>query len=190
MYRTTSLLALAGFAMGLLLPAGAGATEGAFVEEVAQGTALVHDVDLTTRQVLLETQDGDFVTIVAPEEVRNLPQVSPGDTLTITYYGGIAAALAPEGAGPMPTETVSGMARAPEGKLPAGAVMSEIATTVTFDAFDAETREVRFTGESGLQRAVTVTDPAMVAFVEGLAAGDQVDVVFIEVLAIAVDPMQ
>lgn len=191
-----SLALVAALSLALALPAviqeasAQEAGEGALIEEAARGTALVHDVDLTTRQVLLETEDGRFVTLVAPEEIRNLPQVSPGDTLNIAYYGGIAVSLAPEGAEPIPTEGSSSLVRAPEGELPAGAVASELATTVTFDAFDPETGEVLFTGQSGVQRSVDITEPDLIAFVETLEAGDQVDVVFIEILAIAVDPMQ
>jgi len=35
--------------------------QGAFVEQVATASALVHEVDLDTRQVLLEFGDGEFL---------------------------------------------------------------------------------------------------------------------------------
>ncbi len=161
--------------------------QGAFVEQVAAVSALVHDVDLTTRQVLLEFGQGEFVTIVAPEEVRNLPQVEVGDTVNLAFYGGIAASLTPAGGEPLPTDVSEALVRAEEGQRPAGAALSQLTTTVTFDAYDAETNVVTFTGQSGLQRQVEVQDPEMRAFVETLGAGDQVDVTVIEIIALEVE---
>jgi hypothetical protein len=161
--------------------------QGAFVERVASVSAVVHDVDLTTRQVLLETADGAFTTVVAPEEVRNLPQVEVGDTVTLSFYGGIAASLAPAGEPPIVMDTAEALVRAEEGERPAGAMLSELTTTVTFDAFDPETGIVTFTGQSGMQRMVEVQDPEMRAFVETLDAGDQVDVTVIEIVALEVE---
>ena len=88
---------------GFLSATSSWAQDGAVIEQTAVSSALVHDVDLTTRQVLLETEDGRFVTVVAPPEVRNLPQVEVGDTVTIGYYGGIVASLVPPGAEPITT---------------------------------------------------------------------------------------
>jgi hypothetical protein len=160
--------------------------EGAFVEQVATVSALVHDVDLTTRQVLLQVGEGEFVTVVAPEEVRNLPQVEVGDTVNLAFYGGIAASLAPAGEAPIATDLSEAMVRAEEGQRPAGATLSELTTTVTFDAFDPETDIVTFTGQSGIQRQVVVQDPEMLDFVQTLEAGDQVDVTVIEIIALEV----
>lgn len=184
--RSIAAFALAG-ALVMALPQAPGLAQGAAVEEVATATALVHDVDLTSRQVLVETEDGRFVTLVAPEEVRNLPQLAVGDTLTIGYYGGIAASLAPAGGPPIETSMSDALIRAEEGERPAGAAISEVVTTVTFDAYDAATGVVTFTGQSGIQRTVAVEDPEMRAFVETLEAGDQVDVHMVEILAIVVE---
>jgi hypothetical protein len=163
-------------------------SQGAFVEEVATGSALVHEVDTVARQVLLETEDGRFLTYNVPDDVRNLEQVEVGDTVNVLYYGGIAASLAPAGQEPIVMDMATAMERAEEGERPAGATMSELTTTVTFDAFDSETGIVTFTGQSGIQRAVEVVKPDMRAFVETLKAGDMVDVTLIEIIAIEVAP--
>ena len=85
-------------------------------------------------------------------------------------------------------DLATAVARAEEGERPAGATLNQLTTTVTFDAFDAETGVVSFTGQSGLQRTVEVVDPDMRAFVETLEVGDQVDVSIVEVIAIEVGP--
>lgn len=187
------IIAMAALAGAALLPPSAQIAnaqdqpQGAFVEQLATVSALVHDVDLTTRQVLLELADGEFTTVVAPEEVRNLPQLEVGDTVNLSFYGGIAASLAPAGEAPIVMDTTDALVRAEEGQRPAGAMLSELTTTVTFDAFDAETGIVTFTGQSGQQRMVEVQDPEMRAFVETLSAGDQVDVTVIEIVALEVE---
>lgn len=188
--KILALSAVAGMALAPLLAVTADAQDrpqGAFVEQVAAIQALVHEVDLTTRQVLLQTGENEFVTVVAPEEVRNLPQLEVGDTVNLTFYGGIAASLAPAGEAPIAMDTTQALVRAEEGERPAGAMLSELTTTVTFDAFDPETGIVTFTGQSGMQRMVEVQDPEMRAFVETLAAGDQVDVTVIEIVALDVE---
>jgi hypothetical protein len=188
MSRFANVLVSTALAALLLTPWAAPVqAQGAFVERVAAASAMVHDVDLTTRQVLLEFGDGEFVTIVAPEEVRNLPQVQVGDTVNLAFYGGIAASLSPAGQGPMATDLTEALVRAEEGERPAGAALRELSSTVTFDAYDAATGIVTFTGQSGLQRQVVVEDPEMAAFVETLEAGDMVDVMVIEIIALEVD---
>ena len=188
--KILALSAVTGMALAPLFAATADAQDrpqGAFVEQAATIQALVHEVDLTTRQVLLQTGENEFVTVVAPEEVRNLPQLEVGDTVNLTFYGGVAASLAPAGEAPIATDTTQALIRAEEGERPAGAMLSELTTTVTFDAFDPETGIVTFTGQSGMQRMVEVQDPEMRAFVETLAAGDQVDVTVIEIVALEVE---
>lgn len=162
--------------------------QGASVEETAVSSALVHDVDVTARQVLLETEDGRFLTFDVPDDVRNLEQVEVGDSVNVLYFGGIAASLAAPGDEPIVMDMATAMARAEEGERPAGATMQELTTTVTFDAFDPETSMVTFTGQAGVQRTVEVADPDMRAFVETLEAGDQVDVTVVEIIAIEVAP--
>lgn len=166
------------------------AQEGAVVEETAIGSALVHDVDLTTRQVLLEAEDGRFITVVAPPEVRNLPQVEVGDTVTIGYYGGIIASLVPPGAEPITTQGDTALVRGEEGERPAGATVTTVDTSVVFQSFDADTGRVSFKPQDGPERSLVVQDPDMRAFVETLETGDTVQVTLVEIIALVVDPMQ
>ena len=188
MSRLANALLATALAAALVAPWTTPATaQGAFVERTASASALVHDVDLATRQVLLEFGEGEFVTIVAPEEVRNLPQVEVGDTVNLSFYGGIAASLTPAGEGPMATDLTEALVRAEEGERPAGAALRELSSTVTFDAYDGESGVVTFTGQSGVQRRMVVEDPEMQAFVETLEAGDLVDVMVIEIIALEVD---
>ncbi len=164
------------------------AQEGAVVEQTAIGTALVHDVDLSTRQVLLETEDGRFITVVAPPEARNLPQVEVGDTVAVGYYGGIIASLVPPGSEPIPTQGDTSLVRTEEGERPAGATVTTLDTSVVFKAYDADTGQVSFEPQEGPERSLVVSDPEMRAFVETLEPGDVVQVTLVEVIALVVEP--
>ena len=52
-------------------------------------TATVVSVDQKTREVTLKNAQGQTFTIHCGEEVKNLPQVKPGDLVTATYREGL-----------------------------------------------------------------------------------------------------
>ena len=70
------------------------------VAHTMQLVATVESVDMSTRQVLLQTPDGARATVVAGPEVRNLPQVRAGDSVTVTYQEAIAVQMAQPGTAP------------------------------------------------------------------------------------------
>jgi hypothetical protein len=53
-------------------------------EAMLDTRAVVEKVDQNTREVRLRTADGRDLTVVAGPEVRNLAQVSAGDTVRLT----------------------------------------------------------------------------------------------------------
>ena len=85
-----ALLTLGGFGM-LAIPFYSQAEEApaAPSTEVAAGglvdvTATVEAVDMATRMVTLRGDEGDVLTFLASDEVRNLGQVEVGDQVTIS----------------------------------------------------------------------------------------------------------
>src|SRR3954452_18085097 len=88
-------------------------------EAMLDTRAVVEKVDQNSREVRLRTADGRDLTVVAGPEVRNLAQVSAGDTVRLTYYESVVARMAEPGAGgPATTSVVTGSA--PQGAKPAG----------------------------------------------------------------------
>ncbi len=63
-------------------------------ELTLETTAVVQTIDMETRQVLLRTENGRMLTIIAGPEVRNLDQVEPGDRVKATYYESVAVQMA------------------------------------------------------------------------------------------------
>ena len=134
--------------------------------------AVVEKVDQNTREVLLRTMDGKELTVLAGPEVRNLAQVSAGDTVRLTYYESVVARMAEPGAGgPATTSVVA--SGAPEGSKPAGVVGATTDMVVEFLAYDPATGVVTFKTPEGRTVQVMV-NPAMRGFAAARRPGDRV----------------
>ena len=134
--------------------------------------AVVEMVDQKTREVRLRTTDGKELTVLAGPEVRNLAQVSAGDTVRLTYYESVAARMAEPGAGG-PATTSAIASRAPEGSTPAGVLGATTDMVVEFLAYDPATGIVTFKTPDGVTRTVVV-NPAMREFAAARRPGEQV----------------
>lgn len=159
------------------------------VAHTRQLVATVESVDMSTRQVLLQTPDGARATVVAGPEVRNLPQLRAGDRVTVTYQEAIAVQMAPPGSAP-PNAAALVAQRAALGQLPGGAMRSVVAARVTVVSLAPDGTSVTFIGPTGVLHTADVQDPKMQSFVQRLKPGDQVDVGYANELAVRVEPMQ
>ena len=159
------------------------------VAQTRQLVATVESVDMSTRQVLLRTPDGNRATVVAGPEVRNLPQLRAGDRVNVTYHEAIAVQMAQPGTAP-PNAAALVTQRTAPGQLPGGAVSGVITARVNVVSVAPDGTSVTFTGPSGLFHTAEVSDPQMQSFVQRLRPGDQVDVGYANELALRVEPMQ
>jgi hypothetical protein len=86
-------------------------------------------------------------------------------------------------------DTSTGTARMPEGSgRPGAAVANKVKTTVVIESVDTSTNSVTFTGPSGLSRTVDVVDPKAQKFIAELKKGDEVELTYVEALAVTVEP--
>jgi hypothetical protein len=143
-------------------------------ESMLDTRAVVEKVDQNTREVRLRRTDGKEVTVVAGPEVRNLAQVSAGDTVRLTYYERVVARMADPGAGG-PATTAVVTSRAPEGSKPAGLVGATVDVVVEFLGYDPATGVVTFKTPDGVTEQVVVS-PAMRGFAAARRPGDRVAV--------------
>lgn len=176
--------------LGLVLIAGcqqtARAPQSASVEETVEATAVVQKLDLLTRKVVLEAEDGRMLTIVAGPEVRNLAQIDLGDKVKAVYIRGIAARMAAPGQAAEGTEVTTGIVRAGEGEKPAAIAGESVRTVVKIVSFEAPSNLVTFAAPDGFVRSVVVREPEMQEFARGLKPGDEVEVTFTEAFAIGI----
>lgn len=155
-------------------------------------TATVESVDQQSREVLLRGPGGNLVTVTAGPAVQNLDRVRPGDRVVVRYIEALAASLAKadESGGSM-VQGQGGMARTTSpGARPTGVIGNQVRTTVRIEAVDRAKNTVTFVGPSGEARTVSVREPDARRFLQTLNAGDLVDLVYTEALAIAVEPMR
>ncbi|HYZ34036.1 MAG TPA: hypothetical protein VE684_17330 [Crenalkalicoccus sp.] len=180
-------LLLAPLAFGQAQPGGD--RPGTAVAYTTDAVATVEAVDQQSRQVTLRGAGGRVFTVQAGPAIENLNRVKPGDRVMVRYVEALAATLAKPGQGGGSVTEQTGIARqtGPTGG-PVGTVGSQVRATVTVDAIDHATHSVSFTGPANVARTVMVRDPDAQRFVDTLKPGDQVELVYTESLAIALEP--
>jgi hypothetical protein len=182
------LSALAALACGLA----AAQPDPVTVERTHSIEATVESIDLDKR--LLELRRGEERrTIQVSPEVRNFERIKVGDEVVATYYQGLAAEFKKKGE----SKTVgiidasTGTARLPEGAgRPGAAVANKVTTTVVIEGVDRSTHSVTFSGPSGMTRTLDVIDPKARQFISTLQKGDEVQLTYLEALAVTLEPKQ
>lgn len=151
-------------------------------------TATVEAIDLATRMVTLAGPDGKSFVVQADEEVRNLAQVKAGDKVTVEYYEGLVAEMAPPGIAPDKVKVTEAMGRAKPGERPAAAVGKATAATVVIEFVDPLRNVVHFKGPLGKTRIVKVMTPEFRTMLKTLKPGDQVTLTYFEAMAVSIKP--
>jgi hypothetical protein len=153
-------------------------------ENLVSVTATVKAVDLKTRHVTLQRQDGEEIKFVAGDEVRNLAQVKVGDKVTVTYYESMVYEVRKPGEAVPGTTVSEAVGRAAPGAKPAGAGVSVVTVTATIAAIDRSAMTVTLRGPDGGLTTVHARDPKKL---ERVAVGDLVDITYTEAVAISVN---
>lgn len=152
-------------------------------------TATVESIDVEKRLVELRSAERT-TTVQVPAEVRNLTQLKVGDQVVVEYYEALAAQFKKKGTsatiGVVDVELAA--ERALPGAKPAADITSKVSSTVVIDAVNPSTHSVTFTGPTGMTRTVNVKDPRAREFVATLKQGDEVELTYVEALAIKVEP--
>ena len=91
--------------------------------------ATVKAVDMKTRTVTLVGPQGETKTMKVGDQVKNLAQVKPGDTVVARFYDSVAYVVAPAGT-KLPEDAMAmAEAQAVPGERPAGGVGAKIIVT-------------------------------------------------------------
>jgi hypothetical protein len=163
-----------------------GPSEATITDEVSLEAAVVA-IDRASRELTIERPDGVRMTFVAGPEVRNFDQIALNDTIEARYVVSLSARrLAADEPGTPPTAEVAA-ARAAYGARPAGAIGAGMAMTVVVNTVDRDRHEVVFTDPDGMLHTVQAEREEGRRFVEGLAPGDRVELVYTEAAVLAVE---
>ena len=154
-----------------------------YKENLVKVTATVEAIDLTNRVVTLKGPKGNVFDLKVGEQAKNLPQVKVGDQVVAQYYESIVVQLAKPGA-PGGTTASQAAESAKAGQMPGGAVASRVTVTATIVDISPKKTYVTLKGPEGKTMDVKVKDPKNL---EGVKAGDQIEITYIEALAISVE---
>ncbi len=157
--------------------------------ESASARATVKSIDLSARTVTLEASGGNTIVLKVGDEVKNLPQVHPGDTVIAHYYTSAAYVLAPPGIKlPDDSLTVAG-ARAKPGEKPAGAIGSKIVVSGLVVGIDPAAHTVSLVDPTGGRiRTVSVVTPEGLQSMKLIKIGDTITAIITEAVLVGVEP--
>jgi hypothetical protein len=153
--------------------------------QTTKTTATVVGIVPSTRTVSLKRADGQIVEIQVGEEVRNLDKIKVGDTVTAEYTQALSLDLKKGGVGAARKSESVEMTRAPRGAQPAGKVGTQVTILADVIGVNAKDKVVTLRGPHGNLVDLKVQDPEQLKLVK---QGDQVQAVYTEALAIAVEP--
>ena len=149
-----------------------------------QVEATVTNINYDTREVTLEGPKGPL-TVQVSKDVKNLERVRTGDTVTVSYYQGLAAQLAAPGS--KPTSGAASTFASPA-KIAGGTVGASMTSTVTIEDIDLPTNTVAFKRPDGSVHIASVKSADGQKFLRTLKPGDNVDVTYTESVAVNVIP--
>jgi hypothetical protein len=157
--------------------------------ESVSARAIVKTVDLQTRTVTLEGADGNSIVLKVGEEVRNLPQVRPGDSVIAHYYTSSAYVLAPPGT-KLPDDSLTmGAARAAAGDKPAAAVGSKIVVSGLVVGVDPALHTVSLVDPAGGRvRSINVVTPEGQQSMKLIKVGDTITAIITDAVLVGVEP--
>lgn len=146
--------------------------------------ATVVALDAATRTVTLKGAKGRVVDVVVPPEAKNFDQIRVGDLVTVDYMRALTLELRPPGSGIRSGSTETATAPAPAGAVAGGAAGRQVVIMANVTAIDKKASVVTLRGPKGNSVDLHVPDPAQLKRVK---VGDQVEAVYTEAVAIAVD---
>jgi hypothetical protein len=153
--------------------------EKAIVTLEANVTAINHE----TRQVTLQDAEGESMTFIASDEVRNLAQVEVGDKLMVEYLQAIEIRVLAPGEAEVAAQEIVAGGKADPGEKPAGAAITETTVVAVIEAIDKKNQTATLKGPQGNSQTVKVRNPANL---EKVAIGDKVLITYTEAMAVKV----
>ena len=151
-------------------------------EEKAKAT--VESIDPATRSIILKRANGDTLTLIAGDTLKNFDQIKVGDRVLARHTQALVLEVRKGGAGIRERAVSADQGSAPAGEKPAGYA----ATRVKFVADVVQVdRKAQIITLRGVERKVRlkVNDPEQLKAVQ---KGDQVEGTYAEATAISVEP--
>jgi Cu/Ag efflux protein CusF len=181
-------------ALGLCL-LGTGAAVQAAAQTAAQkpltasksvtGTATIQAIDSTRRMITLRFKDGQEDSFEVGKEVQRFNELKVGDTVKMTYTESVVVLLRKPGDPPITDAQAANAATTRgTGALPSATMAAQERVTVTVKAIDPATQAITVTTKDGRTVTRKVDDKK---FIDGLKAGQTIDIVYTRALVTAIE---
>lgn len=144
--------------------------------------ATVVSVDLPSRIVVLQNDEGKQSRVKVGDAVQRLDEVKAGDRVRIRYYESITMDLRRHSKDKPAASTEMVSERAPASQLPAGLVARQVTVTAEVTDIDLKKNTITLKGPNGSHTAA-VKKPENQAALKKLKKGDLIDITYTEAMA-------
>jgi Cu/Ag efflux protein CusF len=170
-------------AMIMAVPVVARAQKPATETAAVEVTAKIDAIDRDKRMVTLTDKDGSSETVYAGPEVKRFDELKVGDTVTFRYYESVAMVIRKPGDATTAPPTGDAKIVRGTGAKPGGTVSRQDQATVTIKAIDTKIPAITVLTDDGRTVDFKVEDPKKL---EGLKAGDKVEVTYTRAMIVSV----
>jgi Cu/Ag efflux protein CusF len=146
-------------------------------------SATITAINHTTRVVTLKDGQGNVEDVLCGPEITRFNELKVGDVVTFSYHAAVVYQIVKPGE-KTAAAAGAGVVRG-QGVKPSGAVAQQVKAQVTIESVDAAAPSVTVRTANGHRMTAQVEDKKNL---EGLKAGDKVDVTFTEALMVTVEP--
>jgi hypothetical protein len=154
------------------------------IASVVEARAKVVGIDKATRTVDLRRANGEVVSIVAGDEVKNFNQIKLGDDVVVQYVRALTLTLMKSGSKETSIDVKTDAVRSKAGEQPGAAVGRQVQVVANVVAVDKKAKTVTLKGPRGNTVDLVLDDPKQLELVK---KGDQVDAVYTEAVAISLE---
>jgi hypothetical protein len=158
--------------------------------ESVSGTATIQAIDSTTRAITLRDESGVEDTYVAGPEVKRFGELKVGDTVKMTYTESVVLQVRKAGgaatgtAGDKAAASTNAAVTRGTGAMPSVTAAVQDKMTVTVKSIDASVPSITVTTPDGRTVTRKVEDKKNL---EGVSAGDQIDITYTRALLTAAE---
>jgi Cu/Ag efflux protein CusF len=156
----------------------------AVATEITKASAVVVGIDSVNRLVTLKTANGKVFEIEAGPEVKNFAQIKVGDKVHAEYVRALSLELKKKGSSVSESGEQHVTAQTPAGAKPGATSRRQVTVLADVVAVNAKKQTVTLRGPNGNRVDLSVQDPAQL---KNIKKGDQVEAVYTEAVAVAVE---
>jgi Cu/Ag efflux protein CusF len=172
-------------AVVLMVPALCHAQRAVTKGDVVMVEAVIQAIDQTSRMVTLKTASGDVETVYAGPEVKRFKELKVGDTVKATYYESLVFMVRKPGVPTAGRSTdLDVVGTRGTGPTPSATAALQATTTVDVQSVDPTVPSITVKTEDGRTVTRRVDDKKNL---EGVKAGDRIDITYTQALVIGIE---